>query len=73
MNIYGDMKVCSVPNCDNKADVVENHRDYCAECWWKRFSGTKTSLKKYEKNMVNEKELIDEKTRQEDIKRFKEI
>ena len=71
MNIYGDYKICRT--CGMAADVVERGRHYCAECWWKRFSGTKTSLKKYEKNMVNEKELEDEKRRQEDIKSFKEI
>ena len=30
MNIYGDMRICCVSNCDNKADVVENNKDYCA-------------------------------------------
>ena len=49
MNIYGDIRFCSVPSCDNKADVVESDRDYCAECWWKRFSNTGTTLKNYEK------------------------
>ena len=37
MNIYGDMRILC--KCNNKADIVENHKDYCAECWWKRFSG----------------------------------
>ena len=34
------MRICCVSNCDNKADVVENNKDYCAECWWKKFSNT---------------------------------
>ena len=64
MNIYGDMRICSVPSCDNKADVVENHRDYCAECWWKRFSNTGTSLSNYDNKKKNETEQENEKKTQ---------
>ena len=73
MNIYGDMRICSVSNCDNKADVVENDRDYCAECWWKRFSNTGTSLKNYEAKKKQEMEQKNERKKQQDIESFKEI
>ncbi len=45
MNIYGDMRTCI--KCKNKADVVEKSKDYCAECWFKYFSGE--SIEQYEK------------------------
>ena len=72
MNIYGDIRFCSVPSCDNKADVVESDRDYCAECWWKRFSNTGTTLKNYEKKKQEEMEQNEKKTKQ-DIESFKEV
>ena len=28
MNIYGDMRICCVSNCDNKADVVATYKLY---------------------------------------------
>ena len=61
MNIYGDMKICT--KCDMKADVVENGKDYCAECWWKRFSNTGTTLKNYEKKKQEEMEQQIERTK----------
>ena len=73
MNIYGDVRFCSVPSCDNKADVIENDKDYCAECWWTRFSNTGTTLKNYEKKKQEEMEQQNEKKRQQDIESFKEI
>ncbi len=47
MNIYGDMRTCI--KCKNKADVVEKSKDYCAECWFKHFSGE--SIEDYEKRV----------------------
>tara|TARA_R100000805_G_scaffold15387_1_gene17255 strand:+ start:1305 stop:1439 length:135 start_codon:yes stop_codon:yes gene_type:complete len=32
-----------------KADVVEKTKDYCAECWFKYFSGE--TLEQYEKKI----------------------
>ena len=37
MNIYGDYRICC--KCKMKADVVERGKDYCADCWFKYFSG----------------------------------
>ncbi|BAQ89251.1 hypothetical protein [uncultured Mediterranean phage uvMED] len=71
MNIYGDMRTCC--DCDNKADVVENNKDYCAECWWKKFSNTGTTLNKYEKQKKEQEELENERTVKTDIKRFEEV
>jgi hypothetical protein len=45
MNIYGDMRTCI--KCKNKADVVEKSKDYCAECWFRYFSGE--TIEEYEK------------------------
>ena len=45
MNIYGDMRTCI--KCKNKADVVEKGKDYCAECWFRYFSGE--TIEQYEK------------------------
>ena len=45
MNIYGDMRTCI--KCKNKADVVEKSKDYCAECWFKYYSGE--TIEQYEK------------------------
>ena len=47
MNIYGDMKTCI--KCEDKADVVEKGKDYCASCWFKHFSGE--SIEEYEKRV----------------------
>tara|TARA_R100000234_G_C4958803_1_gene160826 strand:+ start:236 stop:430 length:195 start_codon:yes stop_codon:yes gene_type:complete len=58
MNIYGDMRICT--KCDMKADVVENGKDYCAECWWESFSNTGIKLKDYHKQ---EKENNIERTK----------
>jgi hypothetical protein len=44
-NIYLDIRTCI--KCKNKADVVEKGKDYCAECWFKYFSGE--SIEEYEK------------------------
>ncbi len=71
MNIYGDMRTCV--ECNIHADVVENNKDYCAECWWKKFSGTGTTLKKYEKQKKEQEELQDESKVKTDIKRFEEV
>ena len=73
MNIYGDIRFCSVPSCDNKADVVESDRDYCSECWLKRFSNTGTTLKNYEKKKQEEMEQQNEKKTKQDIESFKEV
>ena len=73
MNIYGDIRFCSVPSCDNKADVVESDRDYCAECWWKRFSNTGTTLKNNEKKKQEEMEQQNEKKTKQDIESFKKV
>jgi hypothetical protein len=43
-----------------KADVVENGKDYCAECWWESFSNTGIKLKDYHKQ---EKENNIERTK----------
>ncbi len=40
-----DIRTCI--KCKNKADVVEKGKDYCAECWFKYFSGE--SIEEYEK------------------------
>lgn len=46
-NIYLDIRTCI--KCKNKADVVEKNKDYCAECWFKYFSGE--SIEEYEKRV----------------------
>ena len=45
MNMYGDYRICC--KCKNKADIVEKSKDYCAECWFRYFSGE--SIEEYEK------------------------
>jgi len=45
MNMYGDIRQCI--KCDMNADIVEKGKDYCAECWFKYFSGE--SIEEYEK------------------------
>ena len=52
---------------------VENNKDYCAECWWKKFSNTGTSLTNYENQKKNEMEKSNERKRQQDIESFKEV
>ena len=37
INIYGDKKVCC--KCKQKADVVEQNRDYCAEHYCQKSTG----------------------------------
>ena len=44
-NIYGDIKLCI--KCKNPADVIEKGKDYCAECWFRYFSGE--TIEQYEK------------------------
>ena len=47
MNIYGDYRICC--KCKMKADVVERCKDFCADCWFKYFSGE--TLEQYEKRI----------------------
>lgn len=44
-NIFMDKRTCI--KCKNKADVVEKGKDYCAECWFRYFSGE--TIESYEK------------------------
>ena len=45
MNMYGDVRQCI--KCGMNADIVEKGKDYCAECWFKHFSGE--TIEQYEK------------------------
>ena len=45
--MYGDVRQCI--KCDMNADIVEKNKDYCAECWFKYFSGE--SIEEYEKRV----------------------
>jgi len=45
--MYGDVRQCI--KCDMNADIVEKGKDYCAECWFKYFSGE--SIEEYEKRV----------------------
>ena len=45
MNMYGDVRKCV--KCGMSADIIEKGKDYCAECWFKYFSGE--SIEEYEK------------------------
>jgi len=47
MNMYGDIRQCV--KCGMNADIVEKGKDYCAECWFKYFSGE--SIEEYEKRV----------------------
>ena len=47
MNMYGDVRQCI--KCGMNADIVEKGKDYCAECWFKYFSGE--SIEEYEKRV----------------------
>lgn len=47
MNMYGDVRQCI--KCDMNADIVEKGKDYCAECWFKYFSGE--NIEEYEKRV----------------------
>jgi len=46
-NIFGDVRQCI--KCGMNADIVEKGKDYCAECWFKYFSGE--SIAEYEKRV----------------------
>jgi len=46
-NIYLDKRICI--KCGMSADIVEKDKDYCAECWFKYFSGE--SIEEYEKRV----------------------
>ena len=46
-NIFGDVRQCI--KCGMNADIVEKGKDYCAECWFKYFSGE--SIEEYEKRV----------------------
>ena len=37
INIYGDVRECH--KCKEKADIVEQGRDYCADCWSLKYLG----------------------------------
>ena len=43
--MYGDVRQCI--KCDMNADIVEKGKNYCANCWFKYFSGE--SIEEYEK------------------------
>ena len=45
--MYGDVRQCI--KCGMNADIVEKGKDYCAECWFKYFSGE--SIEEYEKRV----------------------
>jgi len=45
--MYGDVRQCI--KCGMNADIVEKGKDYCAECWFKYFSGE--SIAEYEKRV----------------------
>ena len=45
--MYGDYRICC--KCKMKADVVEKGKDFCAECWFRYFSGE--SIEEYEKRV----------------------
>ena len=45
--MYGDVRQCV--KCGMNADVVERSKDYCADCWFKYFSGE--TLEQYEKRI----------------------
>ena len=45
--MYGDIRQCV--KCGMNADIVEKGKDYCAECWFKYFSGE--SIEEYEKRV----------------------
>lgn len=47
MNMNGDVRQCV--KCSMSADIVEKGKDYCAECWFKYFSGE--SIEEYEKRV----------------------
>ena len=61
MNIYGDMRICI--KCKKRADIVEKGEDYCADCWFEKFSGM--TFNKYDKLIKeaeqNEKVRINQK------------
>jgi len=46
-NIFGDVRQCI--KCDMNADIVEKGKNYCANCWFKYFSGE--SIEEYEKRV----------------------
>ena len=46
-NIFCDVRQCI--KCGMNADIVEKGKDYCAECWFKYFSGE--SIEEYEKRV----------------------
>jgi hypothetical protein len=45
--MYGDVRQCI--KCDMNADIVEKGKNYCANCWFKYFSGE--SIEEYEKRV----------------------
>ena len=47
MNMYGDVRQCI--KCGMNADIVEKGKNYCANCWFKYFSGE--SIEEYEKRV----------------------
>ncbi len=47
MNMYGDVRQCV--KCGMNADIVEKGKNYCANCWFKYFSGE--SIEEYEKRV----------------------
>jgi len=47
MNMYGDVRQCI--KCGMNADIVEKGKNYCANCWFKYFSGE--SIEEYEKGV----------------------
>ena len=47
MNMYGDVRQCI--KCGMNADIVEKGKNYCANCWFKYFSGE--TIEEYEKRV----------------------
>ena len=45
--MYGDVRQCI--KCGMNADIVEKGKNYCANCWFKYFSGE--SIEEYEKRV----------------------
>ena len=45
--MYGDVRQCI--KCGMNADIVEKGKNYCANCWFKYFSGE--TIEEYEKRV----------------------
>tara|TARA_R100000935_G_scaffold55078_1_gene84693 strand:- start:470 stop:664 length:195 start_codon:yes stop_codon:yes gene_type:complete len=54
INIFGDIRVCW--NCSDPADVVEQRKDYCVECWTQLKNGK--SIEELGKEVLDNNSLI---------------